>query len=331
VFDPFVAQEPIREPLSNETEHGAFSHNGRVYVFVGFADQYWRKLDEPPRPGDPIAGTYLVSKDRPDLPSNPDRHPVPPIPANAYRKEFLFSPRIGWCPRDQSRDRLESHELLGLKFALPHDIPETSTRQSGWRLCHKCGSLFRESGSSRCHRGGNHERAPSSPSYCLPHSGHEDTGNQANWRECSKCASLFWNGDTASLCPVSGHHDAAPNGLNFVLPNDYAEDASHQSYWRFCGKCHGLFWDGDSGFKGVCAEDHAPHQSIGLTFVLRHNVAGDAHNQESWAFCGQCAGLFWNGAAFKGVCPRGGTHSGCRRLSRLRHPNGERLPREVAR
>ena len=312
-FDPFVAQEPIRLTLSNETPNGAFSYNGRAYVFAGFPSQYWRMLWEQPRPGDPAAGCYLVSKERPDLPSNPNANPVPPIPPNAYRKEFLFSPRIGWCPRNQSRDRLESHEILGLKFALPHDVSESPTRQANWRLCHKCGAMFWDSGptSGRCHRGGSHELTPSSPNYCLPHDISEDIGNQGNWRLCSKCSSLFWNGDPNSLCPAGGNHQAPATALNFVLPHDFAEDATTQGYWRFCGKCHGMFWDGDHLFKGFCPKDGKPHEAIGLTFALRHDLSDDPYSQKDWAFCGNCAGLFWNGDphGFKGVCPKGGSHA----------------------
>jgi uncharacterized protein with PIN domain len=311
-FDPFVAQEPIRETLSNETPNGAFSHNGKAYVFVGFAAQYWRGRGEQPRPGDPSPGCYLVSKNRPEAPSNPDAKPVPPIPPNAYRKHFLFSPRIGWCP-DHTRSRLECHEILGLKFALPHDVPETPTRQANWRLCHKCGAMFWNGGPNRghCHRGGSHEAAPTSPNYCLPHDIGEDAGNQGNWRFCGRCASLFWNGDPNGFCPAGGNHQVPVGSFKFVLPNDLVEDATTQSYWRFCGKCHGMFFDGDNASKGTCPKDEKPHEAIGLTFVLRHDINEDPQNQKNWAFCGQCSGMFWNGDAhgFKGVCPKGGSHT----------------------
>jgi hypothetical protein len=67
-FDPFTVEGPIGETLTNETPTGAFSYEGRVYVFIWVGN---------PRNAHP-AGSYLVSKDRPDL-------------AGRYTEEFLFS------------------------------------------------------------------------------------------------------------------------------------------------------------------------------------------------------------------------------------------------
>jgi hypothetical protein len=311
-FDPFVAQEPIGHTLSNETPNGAFSYNGRIYLFAGIAPQYWRELWEQPRPGDPAAGCYLVSKDRPDLPSNPEAKPVPPIPPNAYHREFLFSPRIGWCPRDQSRDRLESHEILGFKFALPHDLPQDPTLQQNWRLCYKCGAMFWDGdlNNNRCHKGGAHESAPSGANYCLPHSINEDFGNQGSWCVCGKCSALFWNGDSNNkgLCAAGGDHEAPAAAFNLVLPHDFPLETNNQGDWRFCGKCAGMFWDGDHHFKGCCPKDGQRHEGIGLTFVLQHEVNEDNQNQKNWRFCGKCAGLFFDGHPDKGSCPKGGGH-----------------------
>ncbi len=293
-FDPFAGDPPIGQTLSLEVPNGAFSYNGRAYVFAGIAEE---KYSHHKRPGDPAVGCYLVSKERPDLPG-------------PYRKEFLFSPRIGWCPRDESRDRLESHEVLGFKFILNHDISADSTHQAGWRICKKCAGLFWDGDPSFkgfCHKGGSHE--PTGLHYVLLHSVDEDAQNQGNWRRCSKCASIYWDGDPNNqkgLCAAGGTHE--PVGVNLVLPHiSIEEDANRQADWRFCAKCGGLFWDGDPDFKGACPKDGKGHESIGYNFVLPHDLGEDPENQAGWRFCAKCGGLFWDGDPnSKGICPKDG-------------------------
>jgi hypothetical protein len=228
-FDPFTADPPIGQTLTLEVPNGAFSHGDRVWVFAGIAEE---KYSGQPRFGDPAYGCYLVSKERPD--------------PGLYHKEFLFSPRIGWCPRDERREELESHEILGFRFIVSHDIPTGLNAQGDWRLCRRCDAMFWSGGANAgvCSRGGGHE--PDGYNYVLSHDLGEDAQHQGSWRFCSKCAQLFWNGDPArpGLCPAGATHE--PAGYDFLLPHaSIEEDASHQANWRFCGKCSGMFWDGD--------------------------------------------------------------------------------------
>jgi hypothetical protein len=293
LFAPFTATDPVGMTLSLETPNGAFSYANKVWVFAGFSDP---QFSGHVRPGDPPGGCYLTSNAQPDQPG-------------VFQTEFLFTPVMGWCPHDANRDRLESHAALGWKFFLSHDIPETSTRQANYRRCRKCASLFWDGDPNfkgRCHRGGAHEAT--APNFVLTHSHAEDIQNQRNWRRCVKCASVFWAGatDNAVLCPGGGGHEAT--GLDLALNHpSFAEDGNHQANWRFCGKCGGLFWDGDFKFKGLCPKDRGGHTSIGLNFLLPHDVAADDHHQQQWRFCGKCGGLFWNGEFPRtGVCPTDG-------------------------
>jgi hypothetical protein len=68
-FVPFTVEGPIGPLGINETPTGAFSHSGRVYVFVWVG----------PRPAGPTAGSYLVSTSDPTTPA-------------AYRLERAISP-----------------------------------------------------------------------------------------------------------------------------------------------------------------------------------------------------------------------------------------------
>jgi hypothetical protein len=313
-FDPFTATDPVGETLSLETPNGAFSHAGRVWVFAGFGDP---KYTGHKRPGDPMAGCYLTSKVQPDLPG-------------IFTTEFLFSPRIGWCPRDSSRDRLESHAPLGYRFFLSHSIPESTNLQANYRFCRKCAALFWDGDShfkGRCHRGGSHEAA--GLNYVLQHSLAEDAQHQANWRRCSKCASVFWNGDPANsgLCAAAGLHQAGTLDLLLTHPS-LEEDATTQANWRFCGKCFGLFWDG-YGEKGACPKDGAGHSSIGFDFLLSHDVDATPERQRDWRFCGKCFGLFYDGYADKGACPKGAGHSAIGYNFVLPHDTGESAERQA--
>jgi hypothetical protein len=217
----------VEQTLFLETPNGAFSYAGKIWVFAGIADP---QFSGHRRPHDPAPGCYLLSKDRPDLPG-------------IYQKEFLFSPRIGWCPHDASRDRFESHEPLGFKFVLPHDLPEDANHQANWRFCVKCAALFWNGDAEnkgQCWRGGSHEAA--GLNFVLSHSRNEDSQNQANWRRCNKCYLIFWNGDPSQtgLCPGGSTHEAI--GFNLLLPHNVGEGPRSQGGWRFCIKCHSAVW-----------------------------------------------------------------------------------------
>jgi Tachylectin len=249
-FDPFTGTDPIGLTLSLETPNGAFSYAGKVWVFAGFSDP---QFSGHPRPGNPQPGCYLTSKSEPDKPG-------------PFQKEFLFSPRIGACPRDASRDRLESHVPLGFKFVLSHDIPDGSNRQANFRFCGKCATLFWDGDPNFkgfCHRGSSHEATGFN--YVLTHSIAEDDQHQSNWCQCSKCASVFWNGDANNrgLCAAGGEHEAT--GFNFVLAHDIPEDEHNQGKWRFCIKCHCAVWTGQEdlfSWVAPCVVDNAHHPGL---------------------------------------------------------------------
>ncbi|MCC5668907.1 hypothetical protein LC653_34895 [Nostoc sp. CHAB 5784] len=247
-FDPFTGTEPIGQLLSLETPNGAFSYANKVWVFAGFAEA---KFTGHSRPGDPPGGCYLTSKAEPHKPG-------------LFQKEFLLSPQIGWCPRDASRDRLESHELLGFKFTLSENLPPGTNFQANYRRCRNCETLFWDGDPNfkgRCHRGGSHEAADQS--YVLLHSVAENAQNQANWLRCEKCLSIFWKGaENGGLCPAGGAHQ--PSILNFVLHHNPGEEGK----WRYCIKCHSLVRTGQEAvFSWVapCVVQNSQHPGLPQT------------------------------------------------------------------
>src|SRR6266498_3168160 len=341
-FAPLTSEEPIGITQSLEVTSGAFSHLGRIYLFVNMSEA---SFSERPRGGDPAYGLYMVMKDRPGVPG-------------VYQKQFLFSPRIGQCPKDETRSSLESHEILGFKFVLPHAPADSVPGPNTWRLCKKCGTMFWNGAfPSMCWKGGTHE--PDSIAYTLEQGATEDHQHQSNWRVCQDCSTLFWDGEQSGLkgrCPAGGHHRGTGDpvrlpylsimetatsqknwrfcekcaglfywngdpqaqnfcpkdrgqhvarGFDFVLPHDIAAGTQDQPQWRFCLKCHGLFWAGDTG--GICPRDGLPHDdgNVGYHFVLRHDVVDDLEHQKDWRFCLKCAGLFWAGGDH-GICPKDG-------------------------
>jgi hypothetical protein len=146
---------------------------------------------------------------------------------------------------------------------------------------------------------------------------------EAGWRFCAKCfGMILLDGYAYNACPKDGWaHD--PQGWIFWLPyNDgypgTEEDSTHQANWRRCGSCSGLYWNGNPNIStgGICPvrgwaghdlhdfRNRASHQ-----YVLRHDVGTPPDTQE-WRYCDKCSGLFFNGYASKGACPRdGGGHS----------------------
>lgn len=295
-FDPFRALPPIGCTESLETPNGAFSYGGRMYVFAGIAEQRWSGVR---RVGDPAVGQYLFSKADPSTPG-------------PYDTEFLFSPKLGWCAADSSRQSFLGHNVLGFQFVLPHDLPPSSgPRERGWRSCGKCEALFWDGQAGFkgvCQRGGAHEADPGEPAdYALEFGAPEDPGNQANWRRCRKCLALFWNGNApdTGLCPAAGVHEA--EGANLRLPHiSIEEDAINQRHWRFCRKCFCLFFQGLDNNSGLCARDGGPHEAQGFEFVVPHSTGDSATRQSLWRFCFKCSTMFFDGFPDKGRCPRDG-------------------------
>jgi hypothetical protein len=189
-LDPFRAAEPLGVTRSLETPQGAFSFGGTAYVFAGIAP---RRFSFKKRPVNPTYGNYLFSKARPDV-------------AGEFHTEFLFNPRIGWCPTDSSRTVFESHRVLGLRFVI-----QTGGKPGpGWRAWHKCDSMFWDAADvpSVCHKGGRHEAKATT--FVFPTVGVNDGQHQDHWFRCRNCASLFFNGfdGNKGLCPAGGEHVA---------------------------------------------------------------------------------------------------------------------------
>jgi hypothetical protein len=265
-FAPLNAQEPIGLTNSFETPSGAFSYNGRVYVFVGMAETKYSKRV---RFGDPAYGLYLVSNDNPvsagKMRSDVNLPPTYDYPAT-YKKEFLVSPRMGCCPKDSSRSLFESHEIMGYKFILPQVVRAENTGRNNWRLCKKCEAVFWDNNlSGVCWKGGRHEA--DGPAYALSNGVAEDATHQSNWRKCQKCTQLFWDGDpnNKGLCAGGGNHNGTGPAL-LIQHISEAADPHSNGDWRFCIKCYAMVKANQADvFPGVaaCVVDNADHNLPG--------------------------------------------------------------------
>lgn len=291
-FDGFRAPEPIGYTGPLETPNGAFSLDNRMYVFAGFADEKWSRIR---RAGDPQPGLYLFSKSDPAAPG-------------PYDVEFMVSPKLGWCARDESRLVFESHVPLGFRFLLPHDLPDAPSRLKGWRCCRKCEAVFfagDETANGVCQRGGPHEVDTSVPGdFTLELGLPEDIQNQSNWKLCGKCMALFWSieGEDPGLCPANGQHESIGN--LFRIPHiSIQPDGAHQPDWRFCRKCYSLFWDGDPNVRSVCPKDNDRHERAGFNFLLPFLPGEFTNSPPHWRFCWKCAALFFEGEP--SACPSG--------------------------
>ncbi|MFF9212948.1 hypothetical protein [Streptomyces sp. NPDC014791] len=301
-FDPIAGEWPVGITKSLEAASGAFSFDGRAYVFINISPERW---SDKRRPGYPQYGTHLLSK-------------ADPLQPGPHRTEFLFSPRIGACPSDESGATLESHQALGYSFVLPHDLHDTVPRQRKWRRCTRCAALFRDSDGNGsgglCWASAGPHQADAFD-YALPLVP-ATSSDQPKWQQCKRCDVLFYMGDDhggRGRCRAGGEHQ--PKGPELAVPHRADVDNPNRlSQWRYCVKCAGLFWTGvflvrDENNK--CPKDHGRHERMGLDFALPHDLAENASRQAHWLHCGKCASLFWegyDGDQIGGICPKGGTH-----------------------
>ncbi len=268
-FDPF-SMEGLGQTLTYEMANGAFSYGGKAYVLAGITDR--TKQGEPARDGDPALGLYLVSKADPEQPGD-------------YHWEYLFSPRIGKCPRDTDhRDWLESHAPLGYKFLLPFDGADTAGRTPAYSFCLKCASLFWNGDSNKgaCFGGGTHSGGGNH--FVLSHGVTDDAQNQAKWDRCTKCQTVFFNGYADNgFCPAGGSHSGA--GENLLMPHPAGvEDSTHQANWRFCTKCKGMVYAGQGsffGWVGPIVVNNADHASLPQTQGQGLVVFGYSFNDQA--------------------------------------------------
>jgi hypothetical protein len=294
-FDPLVGDWPVGLTKSDEAPGGAFSHDGRVHVFVNISPE---RYSEHIRPADPAYGTYLISKDDPSRPG-------------PYQVDLLFSPRIGACPVDEEGSVLQSHQPLGDFYTLPHELAEDPARQSGWRRCAKCAALFQPGAGDACWADGDpHTGEPFDFVLPLAPAGeHEQDG----WRRCGRCGSLYWNHDSRGRCRAGGPHQP-DGGAELALPRRVnVDNPKRTSGWRFCVNCAGLVWTGGFvvGPHDVCFKTHGKHVTVGLDFALDHDISPSGERQGNWRHCARCAALFWGGGRGEGTagtCPAGGAH-----------------------
>ena len=116
-----------------------------------------------------------------------------------------------------------THQAQGYEFRLPFGGKETSTKQSKWQTCHKCGALFFNGyfpRKGRCPAGGEHgwKKTDDTFQYVLPHDVPGTPTAQTDWRFCEKCYAMFYDGyPDKGHCAAGGGHLA--QGFNFVLPH----------------------------------------------------------------------------------------------------------------
>ena len=128
---------------------------------------------------------------------------------------------------------------------------------------------------------------------------------QPDWRFCRKCSVLYFAGEGFDgKCSRGGAH--SPAGLNFTMAFEPTSvEGQHQ--WHRCKKCSILFYwedEGDPLTSGSCPAG-GTHVRVDWRYVLPVTEAG-SDGQPDWRFCANCHGLFWDGAASKGICSGAG-------------------------
>ncbi len=87
----------------------------------------------------------------------------------------------------------EGHHAQGLKYVLPHSVPESPTAQAHWRFCDKCLAIFFDNAGTKgtCPVGGadGHHAAAKSLPYVLPHTGVMIPTTLHLWTDSLRCHS----------------------------------------------------------------------------------------------------------------------------------------------
>jgi hypothetical protein len=106
--------------------------------------------------------------------------------------------------------------------------------ESGWRVCSKCGALYRPTGTGNsCPNGDAH--ADSGTKFTLPTA--SIPNSQAEWRRCAHCGALYRNAGHESRCPLVRAHDGTGSDNYVLARSNGSDEANLQSAWRACTKC----------------------------------------------------------------------------------------------
>ncbi|MBI1896337.1 MAG: hypothetical protein HYS04_07340 [Acidobacteria bacterium] len=198
---------------------------------------------------------------------------------------------------------VQMHFLLGEKA-------NAAPRQSDWRTCEKCKTLFYSLEEGNC--GAQALGIDSAPSGDLRSGiqapqGPLPAGLQGSPSGRSRRAAQgqFDQRPVGTGRPLFGKHVAA--GYTFRLPHSVA-GLNRQEGWRKCIHCKGLFYDG-SDSKGVCPGrgGHAA-DAAGFNFRLPAGMPAGVSQQDNWRFCDKCFSMFYLPQNAAGICAAGGDH-----------------------
>jgi hypothetical protein len=140
---------------------------------------------------------------------------------------------------------------------------------------------------------------------------------QPNWAYCKNCHGMWYTGNNVpGACPYSsfGHVDSPSyNSELFNSSSGGGSSPGYQGSWAWCSQCQGLWttlhtvdsycpgFPSMSGDKGI-----GPHTSVGSWqyFLWINSVTGN-NPQPNWRWCGNCAGLYFQGSSGNeaGFCP----------------------------
>jgi hypothetical protein len=132
---------------------------------------------------------------------------------------------------------------------------------------------------------------------------HED-----QWRCCRKCQGLFYGpSQAASRCPAGGGHDGSISG-NYVVSVNTPLSNEWVGGWRRCSKCQGLYDAAGANSRCPAGSGHTPIAGGANHSTYFGRVQGPAQ-QDHWAGCFKCEGLYFSPFQANNRCPAGGGHS----------------------
>jgi hypothetical protein len=148
-------------------------------------------------------------------------------------------------------------------------------------------------------------------------------GRQSSWAFCDFCKGLYFSDGylgsySLGTCPYWGNSAGAPGHFgstyNYSLQHDYAPSSDLQTGWNYCGFCAALFYGPRGTAGGRCPVNNAvPHQvgqAVGgsYDYDLGYDIVGSKNFQVNWAWCRNCAGLFFATEKAGSFCPIGANY-----------------------
>jgi hypothetical protein len=131
---------------------------------------------------------------------------------------------------------------------------------------------------------------------------------QPLWAWCIQCSGMWYTGNGGGVCPYLGIAHNKNGSYIYTIYNNLGNISNPQGNWRWCHLCQGLFTTLQSGSHCMANNEGRGGHEVGpgsFDYYLSYDVSIVSDPQSYWRWCGQCQGLYHQGASGtqNGTCP----------------------------